>query len=119
MFVLNKIYFKPVGNIIDERESKIEKENALIESMTSEIETKTQHIEKALKDAKKEASSIKEELIKKGESLREQLITDARNESKITLDAKLNELDKEIADAEQNLEQQVSVFSDKIKKIFI
>ncbi len=119
MFVLNKIYFKPVGNVIDEREAKIDKENALIESMTNEIENKTQHIEKVLKEAKKEASSIKEDLIKKGETLREQLITDARNESKETLDAKLLELDKEIADAEQNLEQQISVFSDKIKEIFI
>ena len=84
MVVLDKIYYKPVGRIVNERNSKIEKESSQIESMTNEIGEKTQHIEKIIIDAKKESSRIKEALIKKGEEVRGQIITDARENSKKT-----------------------------------
>ncbi|MCP5107487.1 MAG: ATP synthase F0 subunit B [bacterium] len=119
MVLLNKIYFKPVGRVINERETKIEKESNQIESMTGEIEEKTQHIETVLKDAKKESTRIKEELIQKGEEVREKIITDARQNSKTLFQSKMKELDGQIAEAEKKLEQEISLFSDKMKEIFI
>lgn len=119
MVVLNKIYYKPVGQVIEERDSKIKKESSQIESKTNEIEEKTHHIEKILIDAKKESSRIKEELIKKGEEVRGQIITDARENSKKTFETKMKQLDEEIAAAGKKLEQEIQVFSDRIKEIFI
>jgi len=46
MVVLNKIYFKPAGLVLEQRESKIESESSRIEFMTREIEEKTQQVEK-------------------------------------------------------------------------
>jgi F-type H+-transporting ATPase subunit b len=119
MIVLNKLYFKPVGRIMAQRESKIHGESGQIESMTREIEEKTQHIEQTLKDAKKESTRIREELIKKGETIREQIITDARATSRKHFDTKMKELDKEIAGAGKKLGKQIGVFSRKMKEIFI
>lgn len=119
LMVLDKIYFKPVGKVIDERETKIKSESSQIETMTNEIEEKTQHIETVLKDAKRESGKIKEELIKKGEEVREQIAADARKRSKERFDSKMKDLDVEIAEAEKKLEQEIGLFSDKIKEIFI
>ena len=44
MSILNKIYYKPVGNLIGERESKIKKDSEQIEALSNEIEEKTQKI---------------------------------------------------------------------------
>ncbi len=119
MVVLDKIYYKPVGRIVNERNSKIEKESSQIESMTNEIGEKTQHIEKIIIDAKKESSRIKEALIKKGEEVRGQIITDARENSKKTFETYMKQLDEEIAAAGKKLEQEIELFSDRIKEIFI
>lgn len=119
LMVLDKLYFKPVGKVIDERDAKIKRESNLIDSMTAEMEEKTLHIETTLKDTRKEAARIKEELIKKGESVREKIVTDAREKSKELFNSKMIDLDREIADAEKQLADQVTLFSDKLKEIFI
>ncbi|MDQ1353187.1 MAG: hypothetical protein QG657_3493 [Acidobacteriota bacterium] len=119
LVVLNKIYFKPVGQVLDQRESKIESESSRIETMTREIDEKTQQIEKKLKDAKQASARIKEELIKKGEEAREQLLIKTRSESQKLRETRMSELDAQILAAEKKLSQEVSVFSDKLKEIFI
>lgn len=119
MVVLNKIYFKPVGLVLEQRESKIESESNRIETMTYEIDEKTQQIEKKLKDAKQDSARIKEELIKKGEEAREQLLTRTRGESQKLRALKMKELDAQIIAAEEKLSQEVGVFSDRLKEIFI
>lgn len=119
MIVLNRIFFKPVGQVIEQRETKIETEIKLLESMTGDIENKSQYLEKRLHDAKKESARIKEELMKKGEEAREQLLARTRVESQKLLEIKMKELDAEITGAEVKLKQDISVFSDKLKEIFI
>lgn len=119
LMVLDKLYFKPVGAVIDERETKIKRESAQIESMTNEIEEKTRHIETVLKDAKKESTKIREELIKKGEEVREKIAADARKRSKEHFASKMKDLDIEITEAEKKLVQEIGLFSDKMKEIFI
>lgn len=119
LMVLDKLYFKPVGAVIDERETKIKHESAQIESMTGEIEEKTRNIETVLKDAKKESTKIREELIKKGEEVREKIAADARKRSKEHFASKMKDLDIEITEAEKKLVQEIGLFSDKMKEIFI
>lgn len=119
MVVLNKIYFKPVRLVLEQRESKIESETSRIEAMTREIEEKTQQIEKKLKEAKQESARIKEELVKKGEEAREQLLIKTRGESQKFRETRMNELDVQVAAAEEKLTREVGVFSEKLKEIFI
>lgn len=119
MTILNRIFFKPVGQVIRQRESKIENESRQIESLTGEIEQISLLLERKLRDAKNESTRIKEELIKKGEEAREQLLTRTRSESQKLLESKMRELDAQVIAAEEKLTQEVAVFSDQLKEIFI
>jgi F-type H+-transporting ATPase subunit b len=119
LLVLNRLFFKPIGSVIEERETKIEKESGQIEAMTKEIEEKTLHIENVLKDTQKESRKIKEELIKKGEEVREKVVAEAREKSRQHFDTKMKQLDQQLLDAEKQLEQEIRVFSGKMKEIFI
>ena len=54
-----------------------------------DIEEKAQHIEVVLKDTQKESRKIREDLTKKGEEFREQLVQEAREKSKKTFENKI------------------------------
>ncbi|MCK4835065.1 MAG: ATP synthase F0 subunit B [Candidatus Aminicenantes bacterium] len=119
MNILNKVYYKPVGKLIQEREQKIEKDSRKMESTTKGVEEKTRHIEKVLSDSKKESMRIREALIQKGEAVREQMIIEARERSKSLLKRKMEELEQELVKAEEQLTQEIDLFSDKIKDKFL
>ena len=119
MVVLNHLYYKPIGHVIEERESKIAAETNRIETNIREIEEKTQHIEGVIKDTQKESRKIREELIVKGEEVRVQVVQQARENSKKMFETKMKQLDEQILMAEKKLEQEISMFSDKIKEIFM
>jgi len=118
MIVLNRIFFKPVGQVIMQRESKIENESNRIESMTREIEEKTQQIEKKLREAQKKFAATKEDLIKKGEEAREQRLIEARIESQKLFETKMNELDVQVAAAEEKITRGIGILIAKLKESF-
>lgn len=119
MTILNKIYFRPVGKVIQEREDKVVSDSRELESMTLQIEEKTRSIENTLSDSKKKSMRMREELIQKGESIRQDIIRDAREKSKILFEESIRELDEEIRKAEDKLTRQVDSFSRHIKETFL
>ena len=119
LVVLNRLYYKPIGQVIEERDSKISNESNRIKANISDINDKTAHIEGVLKETQKESRKIKEDLIKTGEEVREQTLKDAREKARHIFDSKMAQLDEQILSAEKKLEQEIGVFSNKIKEIFI
>jgi len=117
--ILNKIYFKPVGKIIDERENKISQDSRKLESMTVEIEEKTQDIEKVLNESRKESMRLQEELIQKGEAVRDQVVIETRKKSKSMFGEKMKQLDAEISRAEKYLSNEIELFSKKVRDTFL
>lgn len=119
MNILKKIYFIPVGKIITERENKIAGDSRKLESMTVEIEEQTRTIEKVLSDSRRESIHLQEELIQKGEVVRDRLIADAREKSKSLFDQRMSQLDSEIGRAEQLLSEEIESFSRKVRETFL
>jgi F-type H+-transporting ATPase subunit b len=117
--ILNRIYFKPVGKIIDERENKISQDSRKLESMTVEIEEKTQDIEKILTESRKESMRLQEELIQKGEAVRDQVVIETRKKSKSLFGEKMKQLDAEISRAEKHLSNEIELFSKKVRDTFL
>jgi F-type H+-transporting ATPase subunit b len=117
--ILNKIYFKPVGKIIDERENKISQDSRKLESTTMEIEEKTQDIEKVFNESRKESMRLQEELIQKGEAVRDQLVIETRKKSKSMFGEKMKQLDAEISRAEKYLSNEIESFSKKVRDTFL
>ncbi|TFG79735.1 MAG: hypothetical protein E4H23_04940 [Chrysiogenales bacterium] len=117
--ILNRIYFKPINEIITARETKISADSNRQESMVAEIETRTGAIEAQLSQARKEAQQIKEGLLKNGEEIRNRTVTSAKEQAVRVLAEKMSQLESEIVAAENTLEMQISVFSDKIKQAYL
>jgi len=119
LVVLNKIFFKPIGRIINERENKSNTEEAEINRIKGDIESRSAKVESVLKNARKDAVKISEKLITKGEILREELIASTRKEIKENFKNRMVDLDREISDAEIKLKGNIKNFSKKIEEIFI
>ncbi|MFH2108399.1 MAG: hypothetical protein ABII93_07005 [Chrysiogenia bacterium] len=117
--ILNRIFFKPINEIITARETKISTDSNRQESLVAEIETRTRAIETQLSQARKEAQQIKEGLLKNGEEIRNKTVTSAKEQAVRVLAEKMSQLESEIVAAENTLEMQISVFSDKIKQAYL
>jgi F0F1-type ATP synthase membrane subunit b/b' len=117
--VLNRIFFKPIHAIISEREAKVAADSGRQENMVAEIETRTQSVEDQLREARKEARRIKEEWLENGEQIRSRTVAEARENAARIMADNIAQLESEIAAAEQVLEKQISVFSDKIKEAYL
>jgi len=119
MIVLDKIYFKPVGKIIEQRENKIDKDSASIEHMITDVENKTKNIEDILTKARRDSMEVKENLIKKNEEKIERLILEEKENSRKRFKKSMEKLDEEIAYAEKRLEMEIDKFSNEIKEKFL
>lgn len=118
LFVLNKIFYKPVGNIINERERKSETENSEIERMKADIKDRSARIESVMKKAKKDSIGISEKIINEGESARDEFLNATRRETTEHFNERMISLDQEINDAEGKLKGEIKNFSKKIEEIF-
>ena len=119
MLVLNRIYFRPVGRIIDEREARVKGDSEKLDSLVREIEEKTRRVEVMIADARNESFRIREEWIRKGEEFRETMIENAREKSTRQFEEQMKRLETEIAAAQKQLESEISIFSQKIKEAFL
>lgn len=119
MIVLDKIYYKPIGKIVGQRENKIEKDSASIEHMIADVENKTKNIEDVLTKARKDSMKLKENLIKKNEEKIEILISEEKEKSRKIFKESMKKLDGEIAYAEKKLEMEIDKFSNEIKEKFL
>ena len=123
MIILDKIYYKPVGKIIGQRENKTEKDSALIESMIADVENKTKNIEDVLKKARTDSMKLKENLIKKREEKIEGLILEEiiSNPSTSISDGEVSpeyeEANKKMLKLQKSLEKLAGDYSDNLKSI--
>jgi F-type H+-transporting ATPase subunit b len=118
-FVLNRIFFKPIGGIIRQREAKIAADSGRHENMVAQIEDRTRAVEERLGQARRDAQRSQEGWLKQGEEVRSRAVAAAREQAARVLDEKTAQLEKEIAAAEQALLQQVSAFSAKIRQSYL
>ena len=119
MLVLNRIYFRPVGRILDEREARVKGDSEKLDSLVREIEEKTRRVEVMIADARNESFRIREGWIRKGEEFRETLIENARGKSARQFEEQMKRLETEIAAAQKQLESEITVFSQRIKEAFL
>lgn len=117
--VLTRIFFKPIGKIIDDREAKIAVDSERLQGMINQVEIHTQTLETRMTQARKDALQIREEWSKKGEGLRALALAAAKEKAARIMEEKMNELESEIMAAEKTLEKEIAVFSAKIKQAYL
>jgi len=117
--VLTRIFFKPVGKIIDEREAKVAADSQRLQGMLDQVDIHTQSLENQIAQARKDAARIREEWSTKGEGIRTRSLAEAKEKSARTLNEKMGELAGEVVTAEKALEKEIVVFSEKIKQAYL
>jgi F-type H+-transporting ATPase subunit b len=117
--VLTRIFFKPVGKIIAERESRVAADGERLQGMLDLVESRTQSLENQIAQARQEAAQIREEWAAQGEGIRARSLAEAKEKATRTLNEKMDELSAEVVSAEKALEKQIVVFSEKIKQAYL
>jgi F-type H+-transporting ATPase subunit b len=118
-FVLTRIFFKPVGKIIEAREAKIATDSNRLQGMMKQVEIHTQALETQMDQAREEAQRIREEWSKKAEGVRALALSAAKDKAARIMDEKMSELEIEIRGAEAALEKEIVFFSERIKQAYL
>lgn len=118
MLVLDRVFFTPVGDTIKRREAMVEADARRLEELSAGIEQGTRRLESSLNQARQQSLKLREELIARGESARDELVADARQHARKTMEKEMSRLDKEIQSAQTRLQEQAGEFSAKISEIF-
>lgn len=119
MAVLTRIFFQPLGAIINQREEKIAGDRQRLERLLEEISAKSRALEGKVQEAQQDALRIRQERSRQGEALREQLVEKARQRAADLLTAKMADLEKEIAQAQRQLECEVAAFSRQLQETLL
>lgn len=118
-FALGRVFFRPVGRVIGEREARSADERGRQERMMAEIEARARSLEEQLAGARRDAQRVREKWLRDGEESRARAVAEARERSARLLDETLARLDGEIASAQRVLEAQVAGFSETIRRTFL
>jgi F-type H+-transporting ATPase subunit b len=119
MVVLDRLFFRPVGRVIEERESRVRTDSERLSALLAESEKQALAVETQLREARREAAQIKEGWIRRGEAARADLANSAREQAGQRLAARMAELERDIVAAENTLQAEVAVFSAQIGQAFL
>jgi F-type H+-transporting ATPase subunit b len=114
LFVINRIMFRPLQNVMTDRELYMERLTRDIANAQKEVASMTSRIQEQESAIKKEAFAIKEELEAKGSRAAKQLFEAAKqeiadNNKKIKLD-----IDAKIASERRSLEKEADSLAQEI-----
>jgi F-type H+-transporting ATPase subunit b len=119
MLVLDRLFFRPVGRVIHERDERVRSDSERLAALLADSEKKTLAVETRLREARRQAAQAKEGWIRRGESTRADLAGRAREQAAGLLEAKMAELERDIAGAESTLQAEVAAFSGQIRQAFL
>jgi len=103
VFVLNKFLYKPIVNIIKQRNKKIEDSIKAAEQTLKEKEKIKQIKQKAVEEAEKEAVRIVEATRKEAGKTSRQIIDDAKKEAEQAVDKKFQLMLEKLAEQESKI----------------
>jgi F-type H+-transporting ATPase subunit b len=111
LFVLNLILFRPIRNIIKERNQVIQNFNSDINSLTDEAQDSMERFEQKLLEAKKEGMARVQDMKGEGEEAEAELIVATSEEVQAKIEEARKKVASDIQDARTQLQAQVQAFS--------
>jgi len=113
---LDRLFFRPVGRIIGEREKLVRSIDEEYKSRLHEVEKKTAALEARLKEARGEGLKLQQDLIQQSEGLRLKLVSAAHEQASAQYAEAMSQLDREIERATRELDQRINEFAENLKK---
>ena len=111
LFILNLILFRPIRNVIKERNQIMQDFNSDISSLTDEAQESMNKFEQKILEAKKEGMSRIENMKDQGEEAEAELISATHQEVQAKIEEARKKIESDIQDARDQLQAQVQAFS--------
>lgn len=113
--ILNIIYYKPLSNILDDRDEYIRNSLTAASAALDRANDLTKQYEYDLAESRKKAQDIIKEAQKKAQNTVAQKIKEAQKDADQLLDNVYIQLENQKQQALQNLEQQIDILSNQIQ----
>lgn len=114
LFIINRIMFRPLRHVMDERKSHIDRIQQDIDNAQSEYETLTDQIRTRENDVRNEAFEQREQLAAKGQQQAADIIASTREEINTLRTEAEKEVGLQIAAARKRVQMEVEDLSKKI-----
>ena len=111
LIVLNLILFRPIRNIIKERNQIVENFNSDIASLTGEAQASMEEFEEKVLEARKEGVGRVQIMKDEGEQAEVELIATTTQEVQTKIEEARKKVASDIQDARTELQKQVQTFS--------
>ena len=114
-YILNSIFFKPVGKIVEERESFVNTNRLDAKKKLVEVEKLTQELQDKLREARQEASRVVTEAEKESDQLYQEAVGLAQSEANELIEKSRAEL----ALQQEKARQQLSKDADNLSELIV
>jgi F-type H+-transporting ATPase subunit b len=114
LFVINRIMFRPLRNVMADRELYIERVTRDITKAQKEVDSMTDRIQEQESAIKKEAFELKDELEAKGSRAAKEIFAAAKQEIAANSKKIQREIDARIASERQSLQNEAEILAQDI-----
>ena len=101
VFILVKYARTPIKDFLLSRREEVAREIEMVEEKKEEANKKIQDAARMLDESEVRFARVKERIIKEGETKKQKLIEDAKQESKILLESTMKKIDNQLLDAQR------------------
>jgi len=116
VFVLTKIFFKPLQRVRRERESRITGSREAFQKSMETYEHTVSEVEEKLKAAKNKAQKLKEKFELEALKERERMLTEISAETRNQVDEAKKQLEKQVQSLKEELESETMSLAERIEK---
>ena len=113
-YLLNSLFFKPVGKVVERREEYVRGNIADAKNKLAEVEKLEADLQNQLLEARSEAAQIVNEAEKDSEKLYKEAIELANNEANTSKENARLEIENQTSSAREQLSQQADALSELI-----
>ena len=113
-YLLNSLFFKPVGNIVENREKYVSKNLQEAKNKLAEVESLESDLLSQLQKARSEASKIVQEAEKDSDKLYQEALELANSEANASKENARIEIEKQTSNARKQLSEQAEELSQLI-----
>lgn len=116
LFLLKKVFFKPMRNVLAEREETIKSNLKAVEEATTQYEANVSKIEDNLKAARLAAKETQEQFTTDALREKERLIVEIGQECRAKVNEAKEQLEKKVEELKKDLASESKVLSEKIEQ---
>jgi F0F1-type ATP synthase membrane subunit b/b' len=116
LFMLKKVFFNPVRNIMDGRKETVENNLKVSEEAKTQYETNIRKIEDSLKAARLAARETQEQFTADALREKDRLLSEIAQECRAKVNEAKEQLEKKVEDLKKDLASESKVLSEKIEQ---